>query len=383
MSSPPRLLEVLFSFDRGGSERIGAVIAKALAARGWCVDLAATHAADGPIRELLAGTGVTCHGLDIERHGRLARRWAIFRLCRRLRPDVLHVQHIPMFLLCYWPARLAGVRRFVVTEHTDYQLRTEPRVRRRLSRCAHRAERITVIHHGLARYFIEDLGIAAERVRVIVNGIDSEYFAPAAPDSRLRSIMGADADSVLVGCVARLHPDKDHVTLLRAFAGMIETHPDSRAQLALVGDGSERLAIETLIRDLGLDDRVRLLGDRNDIAQLMPQFDLLVLASRTEGLPMVLLEAMACGVPCVATAVGGIPDLLAEGGGELVEPGDVSGLSAALARICADQRLRGHLGGVARERVLTGYRDRDMVDAYAETLAPESGGVPLGRAVRQ
>jgi glycosyltransferase involved in cell wall biosynthesis len=370
VSGPPRLLEVLYSFDSGGSERIGAVLATGLAARGWPVEVAATHAGTGPVADALATAGIPCHGLDVERHGRLMRRWAIFRLCRRLRPEVLHIQHVPMFLLCFWPAWLAGVRHFVVTEHTDYQLRTEPRIRRRFRRYARFATRVTVIHEGLARYLVDEVGVPDERIRVVVNGVDSESFAPAARDPSIRALMGVeDPDAVVIGCVARLHPDKDHATLIRAFARMREAQPRMPAHLVLIGDGQTRPEIEALIREAGLGASVHLLGDRGDVPRLMPQFDVLALASRTEGLPMVLLEAMASGVPCVATAVGGIPALLTDGAGELVAAGDVEGFAAALGRYVCDERQRRQAGMSARERVLAGYRECDMIEDYARELA--------------
>lgn len=367
---PHHLLEVFYSFGSGGSERVGAVLAEGLAMRGWAVSVAATHSADGPIRAALEASGLPCYGLDIESRGRLARRWAVYRLCRRLRPGVLHAQHIPMLMLCFWPAWLAGVRHFVVTEHTDQQLLDRPDLQKRLRRYARRLARITVIHEGLGRYLTDEVGIPAERVRVIVNGVDSERFLPAPADSAVRHMLGVTDNSVLVGCVARLHPDKDHATLIRAFAGMLDANHDLAAHLVLIGEGETRVEIESLVRTLQVDGKITLLGDRADIEQLMPQLDVLALASRTEGLPMVLLEAMACGVPCVATAVGGIPALLADAGGELVEPGDVSAMSAALGRLCADDTLRHRRGTAARERILAGYRQMDMIDAYQEELAP-------------
>lgn len=370
MSRCPRLLEVLYSFETGGSERVGSVVAEGLAARNWQVAVAATHSSNGPMRAALVAAGMDCHGLDIEHRGRVCRRWAIFRLCRRLKPDVLHVQHIPMLLLCFWPARLAGVRHFVVTEHTDHQLRLRPDLRRRLRRYAQRIARITVIHDGLSRYLVEKVGIPEERVRVIVNGVDSDRFAPAARDMVVRRTLGVDDDRVVIGCIARLHPDKDHATLVRAFADMRATGHDIHAHLVIIGEGEMRVAIESLVREVGLEASVTLLGDRSDIDRLMPQLDVFALASRTEGLPMVLLEAMACGLPCVATTVGGIPDLLRDGGGELVDPGDVAGFAAALGSLCRERTRRRQLGTAGRERVLAGYREADMVDAYMEELMP-------------
>lgn len=377
MNRPQRLLEVLYSFDSGGSERLGVALAQGLAARGWDVTVAATHSANGPVRDALEAAGIACHGLDIESRGRLARRWAIFRLCRRLQPDVLHAQHIHMLMLAYWPARLAGVRRFVVSEHSDRRLRERPGLRRRLRRYARRVSQITVIHDELARYLVEDVGIAAERVQVIVNGVDAERFAPAPRNEVLRYALGAEPGDVLVGCVARLDPVKDHDTLLRAFALLRESQLDARVRLVLVGEGEERCRIEALARSLGIDSRITLLGDRADIDRLMPQFDILALASRTEGLPMVLLEAMACGIPCVATSVGGIPGLFAGGAGELVSPGDTQELAEKLAALCADAGYREGLGRHARASVLAGHRQTDMVAAYEAVLSGSDMREPL------
>jgi glycosyltransferase involved in cell wall biosynthesis len=366
----PRLLEVLYSYETGGSERVGSVLAEGLAARNWHVAVAATHSSDGPMRAALVAAGLDCHGLDIEHRGRFGRRWAIFRLCSRLKPDVLHAQHIPMLLLCFWPAWLAGVRRFVVTEHTDHQLRLRPVLRRRLRRYAQRIARITVIHPGLSRYLVEEVGIPEERVRVIVNGVDSDRFAPAARDMVVRRTLGVEDDRVVIGCVARLHPDKDHATLVRAFSDMCASDQEIHAHLVIIGEGETRPAIESLVREAALEGRVTLLGDRSDIDRLMPQLDVFALTSRTEGLPMVPLEAMACGLPCVATAIGGIPDLLQGGGGELVDPGDVAGFTVALGGLCRDPTRRRQLGNAARECVLAGYRQADMVEAYMEELMP-------------
>lgn len=376
-----RLLEVLFSFDSGGSERIGAVLARGLTARGWVVDVAATHSSTGPIRASLEAFGVPCHGLDVEqRWGWFARRWAVFRLCRRLRPDVLHAQHVSMFVLCFWPAWLAGVRHFVVSEHNEILLRDRPALQRALRRLAGRLTRIIVIHEGLASYLVSELGLDRSRIRVIANGVDSDRFAPALPDLLLRAELGASDGTVLVGCVARLHPYKDHDTLIQAFARCVELLGSVQVKLVLIGEGELRADIENRICALGLQKRVVLLGDRLDTDRLIPQLDLLVLASRTEGVPMVLLEAMAGGVPCIATAVGGVPELLEGGGGEVVQAGDIAGLADAMARYCTDDRLRRRAGLAARARLLSGYREVDMVNAYEHELAESTLSEPLANS---
>lgn len=362
----PRLLAFVYSFDLAGSERVGADIAQALAARGWSVEVCATHAADGPLRTRLEAAGIRCFGLDSERRSRLGRRWAVLRLLRVRRPDVLHVQHFPMLALVRRAARLAGVPRIVVTEHTDAHLRGDPAMARLAVRHGRRADCITVIHAELRRRLVDDLGLPAERVVLIPNGVDRSRFRPASPDPRLRAMLGARAGSVLLGCVARLHPDKDHATLFHALAGMDAVD----WTLALIGDGPERAGLERLAADLGLAARITFCGDQGAIEALMPQLDLLVLASRTEGLPMVLLEAMACGVPCVATAVGGIPALLADAHGVVVEPANPAALSAALGELLAAPRRREQIAARARVRIARDYDLAVTIDAYQRVLAP-------------
>lgn len=369
----PSLVSVLYSFDLAGSERLGATLAEAFAKRGWNVHVCATHAADGPLRAQLEARGIPCTGFDIESHTRLERRCRIYRELAAIQPDVVHVQHFSMLGICNFPARLAGVRRVVVTEHSDQRLRADPGLRRRAIRLARGVDAITAIHPELHSYLVKELRMPAERVHLIPNGVDTDRYQPDGIDCRL----GRDLrdQEMVIGCVARLHPDKDHLTLLEAFARL----PAGTARLKLVGDGPERSRLEHHARTLGLRDRVEFLGERADVESLMPHFDCFVLASRTEGLPMVLLEAMASGVPCVATAVGGIPSLLNESTGLLVPPGDASALAAALDVLRTDQQHRDQLAKNARAYVTSRYGLERMIDSYAALLQPSaiSGNFPV------
>jgi L-malate glycosyltransferase len=266
-----------------------------------------------------------------------------------------------MFVLCYWPARLAGVRRFVVTEHTDQHVTANPRLLAAARRSARRMTILTAIHASLRESLRDLLLVSDERVRLLSNGVDTEVYAPASKDLRLRAILGGQGAEPLIGCVGRLHPDKDHANLLHAFTELRVRCP---SRLVLIGDGSGRERLEALVDALGIGEFVTLLGDRSDVPCLMPQLDLLVLPSRTEGLPMVLLEAMACGVPCVGTAVGAIPQLLADGAGLVVPPEDPKALAAALSRVLSDRALAESVAKAGRRRVLADYELQGVVDAY-------------------
>ncbi|MEX2575831.1 MAG: glycosyltransferase [Halofilum sp. (in: g-proteobacteria)] len=373
-TSPPRTMAVLYSFMNGGSERLGAAIAHYLAAEGWPVEVLATHTADGPVRRWLHDNGVPAFGMDASSESALGRRWRVFRLMRSRRIEVLHVQHFSMLALCYWPARLAGVRRIVVTEHNEQLVEVDRRTIRRSRYYGARVDLITVIHNGIRRYLVDRLRIPDAQIRTIRNGVDTERFAPAVADPAVRASLGAAEGEVLIGTVGRLHPDKNQRALLEALQYLrMEYAPSHPVKLVLIGNGDEREALEHLCARLGLSEQVQFAGDRDDIERVMPQLDLFVLPSRTEGVPLVLLEAMACGIPCVATRVGGVPELFAAGGGRLVEPGDPRELAAVLAEFVADPQAWRQLGARARA-VATERHDRGgMLTAYREALVSPEG----------
>lgn len=379
--TPPRVLLIVYRFDTGGSERLASVIAEDLHARGVAVTVCATHGGPGPLSRALEAKGIPCIALDGERHGRLARRWALWRLFRRERPDVVHVQHLPILALVHAPAWLAGVRRFVVTEHTDAHLVGDRRLQRTAARLARAVDTVAVIHSGLRRFCIETIGMPPARVQLVPNGVDTQHFAPAARDpDRRRELGGVGSDDVVIGCIARLHPDKDHAGLIDA-AARLKADGHAGFRLALIGDGPERAALQARAEAAGLAECVRFLGDRDDVAALVAQLDLFVLPSRTEGLPLVLLEAMSAGIPCVATRVGGIPDLLADDVGVLVPPRDPGALAAAIAGLLADPGRRALLARRGRERVCQCYDLAQMTAAYRRLLLHEAAADGSGFAL--
>src|SRR5205807_9503285 len=182
---------------------------------------------------------------------------------------------------------------------------------------------------------------SAGRTAVVPNAVDVE----AAPRW---SHEGEEPQVVSVG---RFKYPKDFVTLVGALA-----HLESPFRALIVGDGPDRPAIEEALRRHDLTDRVELAGERNDVPELLAAADVFVLSSRSEGLPVSVLEAMAAELPVVATAVGGLPELVVEGEtGFLVPPGDARALGAALGRLLADAELCRRLGEAGRRRVEAGF----------------------------
>jgi glycosyltransferase involved in cell wall biosynthesis len=202
--------------------------------------------------------------------------------------------------------------------------------------------------------------------KVIANCIPTAtYGNPRLSRGQWRAQEGFREDDFLFVCVARFARQKNHALLVKAFAQGPASRPNAR--LILVGDGVLRGELETQVTSLGLAGRVRFLGLRSDIPELLGASDVFVLSSDFEGNPLSVLEAMAAGLPIVSTAVGGVPSLLENGtSGLLVQHGDAAGLSSAMESLLADRKLRQAMGAAAARRGRESFDVANMVHAYEE-----------------
>jgi sugar transferase (PEP-CTERM/EpsH1 system associated) len=303
---------------------------------------------------------------------------------RRLGADVVHTRNWASLVEGALAARLAGARLVHgLHGHTQAELAGISRRRALVEGLLLRrvADRVVTLLPGLRAEALA-LGVAPGRVAVIENGVDLDRFKPD-PEARARTRreLGLKGEKqVLVGCVARLDPVKDHPALLKAFAKMNE-----RSVLVLVGDGPHRPSLEGLARLDGLGDRVRFLGHRSDTEALYPAFDIFALTSRYEGSSNTILEAMAAAVPVVATAAGGTSELVSEETGILVAPGDERALMLALLSLGQDparRRALGDAGRAAAERRSIAVMARSYEALYAEVFAPTEAGSLLARVRR-
>jgi glycosyltransferase involved in cell wall biosynthesis len=200
-------------------------------------------------------------------------------------------------------------------------------------------------------------------IDVVYHGADLAS-ARRGPDARAaaRSALGLAPDDLVIGTVGNLTAKKDHATLFDAVATLVPEHP--RLRLVLVGTGPLEEDLRARSRALGLDRHVELTGMRDDVLALLPGFDVFTLSSRYEGLPISLLEAMAAGLPCVVTSVGGVPEVVTDlEEGFLVPPGDPSALAAALGKLLTDPSVRSEMGARAAERA----QQFDIGRAVAQT----------------
>lgn len=235
------------------------------------------------------------------------------------------------------------------------------------ARAAAAAALITVSEAN-ARYIAATFGVPPERIRIIPCGVDTEQFAPAdLPDSESRP---------LIVCVARLHPVKNQELLLQACARLKADGIPFRC--VLVGDGPTRQALIETITALGLASSVELAGaaDQSEVLQWLKQATVAVLSSNSEGMPVSLMEAAACGLPSVATSVSGVPELIEDGiTGYVVPPGDDAAMATALARILGDRNLAARMGEAARrravERFSIGLQVDRLLDVWAHAVQQE------------
>ena len=217
-------------------------------------------------------------------------------------------------------------------------------------------DRYIAVSRDIAQELIDRFHWPSAKVEVVPNAVDLDRFEVAAAPA-LREELGASAAHPLVMTLGRLDEQKGYPVLFEAATRL----PD--AVFALAGEGPERAALEALAASLGISERVRFLGHRRDIPQLLAACDVFALPSLYEGTSLAVLEAMAARRAIVSSAIGGTDELIEDGeSGVLVPPGDAVALADALARLLADPGLRNSLASRARERVEAGFTRRAMAD---------------------
>ncbi|WP_157108677.1 glycosyltransferase [Aldersonia kunmingensis] len=309
---------------------------------------------EGELFGALTEAGVPALALGRTKRQAIATLRELVGQLRRIRPDVVIVRGYNAEGLGRIAARIAGVPHTVVWVHNCGDAEPRGRIRRLTDRVL---DRVTSAYFGVAQaqidYLIDDLGYSPDKVHIIHNGIDPTGFAPSDDRNAVRAL-GIGTEPV-VGILAALRPEKDHLGLLQAARIVVDARPE--VKFLFVGDGPMRSELERETVALGLESNIVFTGSRSDVPEVLRALDVFVLASYSvECFPMALLEAMAAGRPAVCTAVGGVPELLADGvTGHLVPPRDPQALAAAITAILADPVAAQRMGSAARERVEAGF----------------------------
>lgn len=372
-----RVVIVLKWAGLGGAERQALLLARHLAeVEGAIVEVRALNNAEGRARELFLEAGIPWvarrgrwRGSPPRTFARLARAAGFLRDAR---PDVLLPYCEVPNVVCGLVWRTTGARTCVWNQRDRLPFTLGDRLARR----ALRGTPVIVSNSEHGAEFIACHGAPRERIRVIPNGVD---LPPAtATRSEWRRMLGVDESDLVVSSLSHLYAHKDHETLLAAWQRALARADGNRSSfmLVLAGRPEGRQGVLTaLARDLGVDDRVRFVGDVEDVAGLLEASDLSVLSSPAEGCSNAVLESMAAGLPVVGTDVPGIRDALGEDQGEFLVPiGDADALAAALSRLCEDGALRRAVGerNATRQRMIYGSRTvlDDTVTAIVDGLEP-------------
>ena len=278
---------------------------------------------------------------------------SLLEVCRRERVDIWHghdykTNALGLLLKRFWPMKL------LTTVHGWVHHTTRTPLYYRIDKfCLPKYEKVICVSEDLYRE-CRRFGVPANRCELIENAIDlNEYSRSLAPDQAKAKLM-LPLHGFLIGAVGRLEPEKGFNILVRAVADLIRRGSD--CSLVIVGEGSDRARLETLATELTIRDRVHLVGWQSDVRGYFEAMDLFALSSYREGLPNVLLEAMALQVPCVATRVNGIPRLIQDGrNGLLVPPGDTAALANALHALIENTDLRQLFRSAGRKTVEAHY----------------------------
>lgn len=282
---------------------------------------------------------------------------------RAERPDIVHTHSSKTGILGRLAAKAAGVPTIVHTVH-GYAFPAESRaaikaifkfLERRAGRVTHR---MIVLNDADAAIARDLLGVPDRRLAVLPNGVDVDTYSPATPEARhalRRSVFGIESlDHVVVGMVGRLWVQKNPQCFVRAAIQVAAQRP--RVSFFMIGDGEFRHELEAAIRASGQADRIRILGWRSDVPELLKALDLMVLPSRWEGMPLAVLEAMSSAVPVIASDIPGNHHLVEDGSdGRLFPPDDDQALASALIELIDDAALRARFSAQARSKVLRRY----------------------------
>jgi glycosyltransferase involved in cell wall biosynthesis len=344
-----RVAHVTFGLDVGGLEKLLAEFARHADRERFDLHFVSLGHG-GAVAEEVAAAGWPVTALGVPTGLRPGLAFRLARLLRRIHADVVHTHDDRPHLYGTLAGRLAGVRRIVHTRHGQ-----GINLSRRQAALVHLAagwvDRFVCVSHDSARLAILQ-GVPARKVCTVWNGIDLARFPCTGPRPEGPAVI-----------VARLSPEKDHATLLRAAA--LAVRADSSFRLEVAGDGPCRTDLHRLAEELGLTGHVRFLGAVRDVPALLARAGLFVLSSLSEGVSLTLLEAMASGLPVVATRVGGNPEVVVEDEtGLLVGPGDPDGLARGLLSLWQDPDRCRRLGGAGRARVERHFDVRGMVAAY-------------------
>ena len=353
-----KIMQVIPYFCFGGAETMCENLTYALKAQGHEVFVASLYDEHTPIARRMEANGVRIVYLDKKPGLDLSMVTKLVALMRREKPDVVH-SHLNILKYAALAAKLAGVPHCVHTVHNMADKEAESRTQSILSGFyfTHGWSTPVALSPEVQHSIEEFYHLPRKRVPMVYNGIDLSRC-----EEKQNYSLG---QTITLTHIGRFNEQKNHAGLLRAFAKIHAQYPQSR--LNLLGDGELMEPVKELARELGLSDSVHFLGSQSNVYPYLRETDLFLLPSLYEGMPMTLIEAMGTGLPIVASAVGGVPDMLKDGESALLTTCDPGSVADAALRLLADQSLRETLGQNAKresKRFSADYMAREYVRVY-------------------
>ncbi len=354
MADRINLLQVVNGLAIGGAEKKLLELVKHLDKKRYKI-IVCSIGQGGPLQkdfEALNLDVVVCHKrnkFDLSLISKVA------RLIRECEIDLVQTTLLLADLVGAFAARWSGLRPPVISWETVSHgendiLRTKSRHVWAYKAAMKRVDKIVAVSREIQTSLIQRRGIPPEKIELIHYGVDLRKFTRRNGTFDKRGELNIPGDRIVIGTVARAEPYKGVAYLQQAAVQLVQQYP--KLDFVFVGDGSLRNELETVVRGLGLSRRIRFLGFRNDVHEIMNAFDIFVLPSLTEGLPNVILEAMASCKPVVATAVGGIPEAVVDGEtGLLIPPGDAAAIVRAIKRLLSHNQAALRMGEAGRKRV--------------------------------
>lgn len=369
---PVHVLHCTLFLKMGGLESIIMDMAKKIDQASFKISILCLGSYDETYKSILDKMGVPVY--HIKRTGKFDSTFfrKIITLIKNIKADVFHA-HSGCFFNTAICAILSGVKAYVYTEHglplydnglpmnTSFKTRIEDKF------AAWVAGRIFAVSEEIRKDMAIRFPHSMNKVRIITNGVDTDRFKPDETQQLKNAVkqrFEIPEDHKIIGSVGRLVPIKNYESLIKAFAKLTKNN-DDKLRLILIGDGVERLRLETIARENNVLPSITFAGVQYDIQHILPAFDVFVLPSRTEGTSISLLEAQACGVPAVVSHVGGNPNIIKHGlNGFLFKPDDSDAMAQRIKEIIDDKPMAHLMGVAARENVINRFSVQSMIKEY-------------------
>lgn len=371
--SRPRLMLFTDSFRHGGTEGQFVKAVRLLHRDKYDVTVGCLQR-QGPLLDQITALGFPLVEFPLNSLHNLRTAGLFARLIRYLRKnqiDLLHAFDFYTTVFAVPAARLAGVPVVLASRRELAQLRGTWQ-RRAFTMACRMATRV-VVNSRAAQASLQNGHISHGRFVIVHNCVNLEALRPGVAAQEVRRRLGIPETAPVAGLTANLRPEKDIATFVRAAAQVNAALPEAR--FVVIGEGAERPALESLAGELGMREKIFFVGDRRDVGDLVNALDVFVLCSRSESFPNVILEAMALGLPVVATNVGGVPELVENGAsGCLVPPGDPAAIAQRLLELFRNSEMRRGMGEAGRlrvEREFTPLHMRQKLEHLYDSLLAE------------